>query len=360
MQGRADMKRISLKKISKKAGLPPGSLIHIGEQKTEKAEISILQYDGSAIHEKKIKNIREYIPLKEMPAVTWIDICGIDKADTINDIGTIFELHPLVLEDIMNTEQRTKIDFYGEYIFIVMKVLSYNAKKEIVSEQISLILGEDYLISFQEKESNLFKPIKERLKSKDCYLKNISADYIAYSLIDAIVDSYFTILEQTGDEISVIENEVVSDPGPSSLDKIHKLKRETLFLRKSIWPLRDVVYNLEKEETTLIKKTTILYLRDVYDHTIRIIEHIEMIRDMLTGLLDVYLSSVSIKMNNIMKVLTIIATIFMPLTFMAGVYGMNFKYMPELEHPFGYPIALIAMGIIGVSMILYFKLKKWF
>jgi len=174
------------------------------------------------------------------------------------------------------------------------------------------------------------------------------------------VDSYFTILEQTGDEISVIENEVVSDPGPSSLDKIHKLKRETLFLRKSIWPLRDVVYNLEKEETTLIKKTTILYLRDVYDHTIRIIEHIEMIRDMLTGLLDVYLSSVSIKMNNIMKVLTIIATIFMPLTFMAGVYGMNFKYMPELEHPFGYPIALIAMGIIGVSMILYFKLKKWF
>lgn len=360
MRGREDMKRISLKKISKKTGLPPGSLIHIGEQKTEKAGITIFQYDGSAFHEKKLKNIREYIPLKEIPAVTWIEICGIGNADTINDIGTLFELHPLVLEDIMNTEQRTKIDFYGEYIFIVMKVLSYNEEKKIVSEQISLILGKDYLISFQEKELNLFKPLKERLKSKDCYLKSISADYIAYSLIDAIVDSYFTILEQIGEDISIVESEVVSDPGPMSLNKIHNLKRETLFLRKSVWPLRDVIYSLEKEETALVRKPTILYLRDVYDHTIRIIEHIEIIRDMLTSLLDVYLSSVSIKMNNIMKVLTIIATIFMPLTFMAGVYGMNFKYMPELEHPLGYPIVIIAMGVVGGSMILYFKLKKWF
>ncbi|HOV89684.1 MAG TPA: magnesium/cobalt transporter CorA [Syntrophorhabdaceae bacterium] len=354
------MKRIALKKISKKAGMPPGSLIHIGEQKTEKAKISILEFDGLQVHEKKIKNIRECMPILEKPAITWIDICGIDKKDIIEDIGTLFELHPLLLEDIMNTEQRTKVDTYGEYIFIVLKAIFYNENKQIVPEQISLVLGNNYLISFQEKEMNLFGPLKERLKSKDCYLKNISADYIAYSLIDAIVDGYFSILEEIGESISTLETEVVSDPGPTSLKKIHDMKRETLFFRKSIWPLRDVIHGLQREETPLIKATTIVYLRDVYDHTVRIIEHIELIRDMLTGLLDIYLSSVSIKMNNIMKVLTIIATVFMPLTFMAGVYGMNFKYMPELEWRFGYPFILLIMVVIGITMILYFKIKKWF
>lgn len=349
------------KKRSEKAGLPPGTLIHIGAKKTEKTRISIFEYDESSFTEKQVESIKECLPLKEKPIITWINIHGIDQVKVIEEVGELFNLHPLLLEDIMNTEQRPKIDNYDNCIFIVLKALFYDtAKIEMKSEQVSLILGQNFVISLQEAEMNLFDPVRDRLKNAHWRIRKMGADYLAYSMIDTVVDSYFLILEQVGEVLEDLEDELVAKPNPHTLRKIHELKREMLFLRKSVWPLRELLTGLDRGETPFIHVSTLVYFRDVYDHTIQIIDNIETIRDMLASMLDIYLSSVSNRMNGIMKVLTIIATIFMPLTFMAGVYGMNFKHMPELEWTFGYPFVLIAMFIVSMSMLLYFKMKKWF
>ena len=371
------------KKRSKKVGLPPGSLIHIGEKKKEGTKISIQDYDETNFQEKEAKTIDECFLLKDKPTVTWINVDGIHQIEILEKLGNCFGLHPLVLEDILNTDQRPKIEDYNDYIYIVLKMLYYKENNPlsplptgqagpfskggvgvfsdgITIEQISLIIGRNFVISFQEGiEGDVFNSVRERIRNDKGRIRKMGSDYLAYSLIDAIVDNYFIILEKIGDKIELLEEKLVTDPTQETLHIIHNLKREMIFLRKSVWPLREVVSWMERGESPLIKESTKVYLRDVYDHTIQVIDTIETFRDMVSGMLDIYLSSISNRLNAVMKVLTIIATIFMPLTFIAGVYGMNFKYMPELEWRWGYPVILFVMFAIGILMVIYFRRKKW-
>jgi len=280
--------------------------------------------------------------------------------EVLEKLGNRFGVHPLALEDILNTEQRPKVEDYGDDLFIVVKLLSSNEERdEIEAEQISLILRPNAILSFQEKEGDDFSTVKERLRAGKGRLRKMGADYLAYTLLDIVVDQYFVVLEKLGERIEVLEGRLLADPGTATLQKIQKLKKEMLLLRKWIWPLREVISSLERGEFPGIQESTRIYLRDVYDHTIQVMDAIEIYRDMLSGMLDIYLSSLNNRMNAVMKVLTIIATIFMPLTFLAGVYGMNFKHMPELDWPWGYPIILIFMAVVAILMLTLFRLKKW-
>jgi magnesium transporter len=350
-----------LKERAKKSGLPPGTPVFIGEKRTEAAKITVIEYDGTRLQESVLEDVSECIPYKDSTAVRWINIEGLSRPDVLEKISGCFGLHPLVMEDILNTDQRPKIEDYGEYIYVVLKMIHYqNAKSEIVTEQISLILWKNHIISFQEGiEGDVFNSVRERLRNEKSRMRKAGADYLAYSLLDAIVDTYFIILEKLGENIEVIEEELVSHPTPQTLQALHQLKREMIFLRRSVWPLREVISALERGESALIRDTTRTYIRDVYDHTIQVIDAIETYRDILSGMLDIYLSSISNRINEVMKILTIIATIFMPLTFLAGVYGMNFKYMPELEWHWGYPLVLLFMLMIGIIMMVFFRKKRW-
>ena len=349
------------KKRSQKAGLPPGTLIHIGEKKREEPKITILDYDEAQFQEREVKSIEECFPFKEKPTVTWINVEGLHQVEVLERLGGCYGLHPLVLEDILNTDQRPKMEDYGEYLYIVLKMLYYDDRNgQIEAEQISLILGQNFVLSFQEgKEGDVFGPLRERLRGGKGRIRKMGTDYLAYSLIDAIVDHYFIILERLGERVEFLEEELVTEPTTKTLKEIHNLKREMIFLRKAVWPLREVISGLERGESSLIQQNTQIYFRDVYDHTIQVIDNIETFRDTVSGMLDIYLSSVSNRLNTVMKVLTIIATIFMPLTFLAGVYGMNFKYMPELEWRWGYPFVWMVMIAIGIVMLIYFRKKKW-
>jgi magnesium transporter len=349
-----------IKKRSKKAGLPPGTLVHIGEKKAETLKITIMDYDEAHFEEKEIKTIDECFIFKDKPTVTWINIDGLHQVAILERMGECYGLHPLVLEDILNTDQRPKMEDYGEYLYIVLKDLDYNDKSnEIESEQMSLILGPNFVFSFQEREGDTFNPIRERIRNSKGRIRKMGADFLAYTLLDSIVDDYFIILEKLGEKIEFLEEKLVTQPTPETLQIIHRLKREMISFRKAVWPLREVISSLERGESSLIKVSTKIYLRDVYDHTIQTIDTVETYRDMVSGMLDIYLSSVSNRLNSVMKVLTIIATIFMPLTFLAGVYGMNFKFMPELEWRWGYPFIWMVMLGIGVFMLFYFKKKRW-
>jgi magnesium transporter len=349
-----------MKKRSRKAGLPPGTLIHIGERKTEEVKITIMNYDESQFQEKEAKTFEECFPYKGSPAVTWINVDGIHQIEPLQKLGECFELHPLTLEDILNTDQRPKVEDFGNYMYIVLKMFSYEDKSnEILIEQVSLVLGPNFVLSFQEDVGDVFDQIRERIRNGKGKIRKMGADYLVYTLLDAIVDNYFIILERIGEQVEFIEERLIINPASDTLNTIHKLKREMLLLRKSVWPLREVISSMERAESALIKASTRIYLRDVYDHNIQIIDTVETLRDMLSGILDIYLTSISNRLNAVMKVLTIIATIFMPLTFLAGIYGMNFKYMPELEWKWGYPLILLVMFSIGVSMLFYFKRKKW-
>ena len=345
---------------SRKSGLPPGSLIHIGERKTERTKITIMDYDERSFQEKEARTVEECFPFKETATVTWINIDGVHDSEVIAKIGGHFGLHPLILEDIMTTAQRPKMEDMGEYIFIVLRMLSFEGKKKaVLSEQVSIVLGSNFVISFQESVGDVFDQVRERIRTGKGRLRKMGTDFLAYALVDSVVDNYFVVLEKLGENVEFIEEELVRDPGRRTLQEIHVLKREMIYLRKSVWPLREVISRLERAESALIKESTGIFLRDVYDHTIQVVDTVETYRDMLSGMLDMYLSSVSNRMNEVMKVLTIIATIFIPLTFIAGVYGMNFRYMPELEWRPGYFAILGLMLAIAILMAIFFRKKKW-
>jgi len=349
-----------IKKRSKKTGLPPGTLVHIGEERTEKVKITLMEYDERNFREEKIHTVGECFQFKKAPAVTWINVVGIHQVEVLGKIGHCFGLHPLLMEDILNTDQRPKKEDYGEAIYIVLKILFYDEQmEEIAAEQISLVLGTNFLLSFQEKEGEIFLPIREAIKNEKSRIRKMGADYLAYTLLDIIVDHYFNILEKLGEKVEVLEEKLVTHPTAQTLKEIQKIKKEMILLRKWVWPLREVISSLERGESSLIQENTRIYLRDVYDHTIQVMDTIEIFREMLSGMLDIYLSSVSNRLNAVMKVLTIIATIFMPLTFIAGVYGMNFKYIPELEWRWGYPLVLLVMASIAIFMLITFRRKKW-
>ncbi len=355
-----------LKRRSEKSGMPPGSLIHIGEVRKEDAKVKIMDYTEQHIEEKEVKNAGECEPYKDKESVTWIDVEGLHNVKILEELGQHFGLHPLVMEDILNTDQRPKVEDYTDYIYIVLKMFHFNKAKEIVTEQVSLILGKNYVISFQEGiEGDTFNSVRERLRVDKGKIRKMGSDFLVYSLIDSIIDSYFLVLEYYGDIIDDVEDRLIKSPETTVLNTIHGLKREMLLLRKSVWPTREVLNSLGREENDLISQPVQPYLRDVYDHTIHIIDTVETFRDMLAGILDIYLSSISYTMNEVMKVLTIIATLFIPLTFIVGVYGMNFNTdispwnMPELNWRFGYPAVMAVMLVIVIFMLLYFRRKKW-
>ncbi len=350
------------KKRSKKAGLPPGTLIHIGEKKTEKIRITITEYNEGCFYEREAKSIEECLPFKDKnrPTVAWINIDGIHQSEILGKLGEGFGLHPLIVEDIMNTDQRPKIEDFETYSYLVLKMVYFNGKDgEIVSEQVSLILGQNFVISFQESEIGIFQVIRDRIRTNKGRIRKLGADYLAYCLIDAIVDNYFIIMETMGEKIELLEDELVREPTPGILHTIYNLKRNMILLRRSVWPLREVIGGLERGESLLIQESTRIYLKDIYDHTIHIIDTLETFREMVAGMLDIYLSSINNRLNADIKVLTMIATIFMPLTFIAGIYGMNFKYMPELEWRWGYPLIMFIMSAVSIIMVYYFKKKKW-
>jgi magnesium transporter len=346
---------------SRKAGLPPGSLVHIGEKKAERTKITIMDYDDETFQEKEAKSVEECFSFKETATVTWINIDGVQDGGLVGKLGSHFGVHPLILEDIMTTAQRPKMEDLGDYVYIVLRMLSCEKNKDgTFSEQVSLILGPNFVISFQESAGgDVFDPVRDRIRTGKGRLRKLGSDYLAYALVDAIVDNYFLVLEKLGERVEVLEEDLVTDPDQETLHEMHTLKREMIYVRRSVWPLREVISGLERAESPLIKQTTGIFLRDVYDHTIQVIDTVETYRDMLSGMLDIYLSSVSNRMNQVMKVLTIIATIFIPLTFIAGVYGMNFKFMPELEWRWGYFLIVGIMLAIGLTMVVFFKRKRW-
>jgi len=349
-----------LKQRSKKAGLPPGTLVHIGEKKTEPVRITVIDYDEAHFEEREVASVKDCLPAQGVPGVRWINVSGVSQLDIIEEIGRCGQFHPLLLEDIVNTDQRPKLDDYRDYLFIVLKMLYRKSQEEMCTvEQVSLILGPRYVISFQENGLDVFDPIRERLRNGKGRIRSQGADYLVYSLIDAIVDQYFVILETLGERIEGLEEELISRARPESLRLIHKAKHELLFLRRAVWPLREVINTLQRGESSLISAATRVYLRDVYDHAVQVIDTLETFREMVSSMVDIYLSSISYRINAVMKVLTIITTIFMPLTFIVGIYGMNFKYMPELESRWGYPAVLTVIVIIASLMLLFFRKQKW-
>jgi magnesium transporter len=351
--------RKSHHKRSKKAGLRPGSLVHIGETYTDKSKISLINYDESTFSEKEINSSSDLRTEKDKQGIIWINIDGLQDTKLVEDIGSIFGLHPLVMEDILNTDQRPKMEDYCDYIYIVLRNFTDQTNDNLQSEQISIILGKNFVLSFREKPGNLFEPIRLRLSNNKGRIRKSGADYLVHAIIDNIVDNYFLVLEKLEEKIEFLEDDLVTQTTPLTLRTIHDLKRELIYLRKSLWPLREAINSLERADSTLISGSTNIYFKDIYDHVIAIIDSVETFRDMLSGMLDIYLSSVSYRLNEVMKVLTIIATIFMPLTFLAGVYGMNFKYMPELEWRWSYFFCLGVMLLVTLFMVFYFKKKKW-
>lgn len=349
-----------IKRRSKKAGLAPGTLVHIGDHKTEKVKITLIDYDEGQLQEKELKEIEESFPLKDKTSATWINIDGIYQLDIIEKIGKHFGIHPLIQEDIVNTGQRPKAEDFDDYVYIVLKVLYQDEDKlKVKSEQISLIIGKNFLISFQEVEGDVFSSVRDRLRKGKGRLRKMGCDYLTYALMDAIVDNYFIILETIGETIEALEEELLENPTPQTLQTIHDIKREMIFFRKQVWPIREIISGMIKFDSPLINESIAIYFKDIHDHTIQVIDTIESFRDVLSSMVDIYLSTISNKMNEVMKVLTIIATIFIPITFVAGIYGMNFKYMPELEWPWGYGVAWLIMVAIAISMICYFKRKLW-
>ncbi|MFH1148608.1 MAG: magnesium/cobalt transporter CorA [Pseudomonadota bacterium] len=349
-------------KRSEKAGLPAGSLIHLGKQKTGEVKIVAITYDESRFEERVVDRLEEIGQLRRQGTLSWINIHGVHDVEVLRRFGEDFGLHPLTLEDILSTDQRPKIEAFENYVFVVLKMLYCEDDSrdwDVTTEQISLVLGDGFVISFQETDRDIFGPIKERIQTGKGRVRKMGADYLAYSLLDFVVDSYFTVLEQLDERLEFLEEEVVTSPSPKTLQAIHSLKSEMVFLRKSVWPLREVISRLERGESAFITENTGIYLRDVYDHTIQVIDTVETFRDIVSGLLDIYLSSISNRTNAIMKVLTIIATIFMPLTFIAGVYGMNFQHMPELASVWGYPAVLALMAAVALIMIVFFRRRHW-
>ncbi|HEY6008769.1 MAG TPA: magnesium/cobalt transporter CorA [Geobacteraceae bacterium] len=349
-----------IKERSAKSGLPPGTLVHIGEKSDREISITVMDYAEEGCEEKTISSLKECFYFADPERVTWINVEGLHEVEMIQELGDCQGLHPLVLEDIVNTEQRPKLDDYGDYLYIVLKMLRTGEGGRIVTEQVSIILGSHLVISFQEGvQGDVFNPLRERLRSGKGRLRAMGPDYLVYGLIDAVVDNYFVVLEDVGERIEALEEAVVMEPKPETVREIHRLKRDMILLRKAVWPLREVLASLERRESRLISEAVVVYLRDVYDHAIQVIDTIEASRDMLSGMLDIYLSSISNRMNEIMKFLTIIGTIFIPLTFLAGLYGMNFQNMPELHWQWGYFAVLAVMCAVALTMLAYFKRKGW-
>lgn len=349
------------RKNSKKAGLSPGSVVFVGEQKVAATTLRVVDYSASHCDEREIQSIDECFPLLASPSCTWVVIEGLQDIDMIKRIGHHVGLHSLLLEDIVNTSQRPRIEGTDDHLFCVLKGLRTNRDTGMVAaDQVTLVVGQNYVISFQEIHEEAFDAVLNRIRTPQGQHRRAGADYLAYSLLDALVDYYFGPLEVMADQLESLEQVVVDNPRPEALRQIHRLKRDVVMVRKTIWPMREVVAGLRRIQSSIMTEATRPYLADVYDHTVQVMETTESLRDVIGSLLDTYLSSVSNRMNEVMKVLTLIATVFIPLTFLAGVYGMNFDHMPELHWAWFYPVGFwIAIGGTIVAMVALFRWKRW-
>ncbi len=348
-------------RYSEKVGQPPGTLIYLGEEQTEPVRITIIDYDETHYEEEEVQTVEECVPFIDTETVTWIQIEGIHEISIIEEIGECFGVDPLLLEDMMNPTHLPKMEVYEDYVFILLKNLDYDVPSAGVSrEQISLIIGPNFVLSLQENRGEIFTSIRNRLRNAQGRIRRMQSGYLAYALIDIIVDHYFIVLDEINERIQELEAEIMEDPSPEVLAKINVLRAEQQLLRRPILPLRDVLIEILADEIPLLGENTQPYFRDVYDHLIQVIQMLEIIRAAVSGLFDIYTSAMSHRMNEVMKVLTVVATFFIPLTFIAGIYGMNFKFMPELESQWGYPVVLLAMLGISIGMFIFFKYKKWF
>ncbi|MFD0862040.1 magnesium/cobalt transporter CorA [Sungkyunkwania multivorans] len=348
------------KRSSKHLGQAPGAVVYVGEKEFKETKLEVHDYtktEYNLFHTDEIQKIFEF---KGNDRITWINVNGLGHANEIMAIGKHYNLHPLILEDIVNTEQRPKIDEYESYLFVVLKMLYFDANGDFVVEHISIVLGEDYVITFQESEDDLFDTVRLRLKDEKSRLRNVDSDYLAFALMDAIVDNYFVIVDTIGERVEQLEDDLFTENVQETITRdIQTLKHDILRVRRNILPSREVIGRLVKSESNLIYEKTRDYLRDLQDHVVHINENIDVYREMIWGLMDMYMTTISNKMNSIMKVLTIIATIFIPLTFIAGIYGMNFEHMPELQYKYGYYVLWGIMLSIFIALLFYFKKKKW-
>jgi len=344
-----------------KVGLPPGTLLPTGERRVQQTTLTLIEYTGERFTERVLPDAEACRGLNNASSIHWLNVEGLHDVEVIQKVGDIFGLHPLVLEDIVSIGQRPRMEDYGDYIYVVVKMLYRNGSdRQIVSEQVSLILGPFGVLTFQEVEGDVFDPIRERIRAAKGRVRSSGPDYLAYRLLDAIIDNYFITLEDVNDRVEAIQDQVASKPEPMIIREIHQLKRDIIVLRKSLWPVREVIGGLQKCDSSLVAQSTEIFLRDAYEHTIQVIDTIETMRDTLSSALDIYLSSMSNRMNEIMRVLTVMSTLFIPLTFIVGVYGMNFEHMPELAWRFGYAGVWLVMLATVIGMLIFFRRQRWF
>lgn len=348
------------KKISDKTGLSPGTLVHIGEKKTGTVRLTLVAYDETHLVEKAVGGAADMRPAEEPGGVTWLNVDGLHDVQVIESIGSRFGIHPLTLEDIVNTGQRPKAEAHEAYLFLVVKILAYDEDaRRVVSDQLSILLGRDYVLSFQERPGDVFEGVRERLRKATGILRKSGSDYLAYALLDAVVDHYFVILERLNDRVEALEEALLGNPSPDLLREIHAIKKEFLSFHKQAWPLRDMMMQIKNEEFAHIGIPARLFFQDITDHAVRAVGIAESLREMVNSLQELYLSTLSHRMNEVMKVLTVIATLFIPLTFIAGVYGMNFAHMPELSWKWGYPAVWAVMIAVAGGLLVYFKKNRW-
>jgi magnesium transporter len=350
------------RKRHRKPGLSPGELRGFAHSDTKDfPEIHLIKFNATDIEEGVVSSVNDMVlPSRDSNFVYWYNVDGVYNPSQLEEIEQKYKLHPLLMEDIASAEQRPKLDDYGEYIFLTIKMIHYDEKiAELNSEQVSFVIAPNLIVSFQERKGDVFDPNRERLRQNRGKMRKMGVDYLLYSLLDTVVDHYFEIMEYVGDKLEIIEQEMLTNPEPAKLKELYKFRRELIYLRKSVWPLREVIVKMERDDCSMISEDVKPFLRDVYDHTIQVIETVESTRDILSGIVDVYLSSVSNRMNSVMKVLTVISTIFMPLAFITSLYGMNFDNMPELHTHYGYyyVIGVCCFSVIG--MLFYFQRKKW-
>ena len=345
----------------KKPGLPPGTIVHTGEQKVEVVRISAFDFAGEKCTEiKDVEDITSVLDLRDSPTVTWVNIDGLHDTDLIEKIGLHYGFHPLVLEDVVHVGQRPKLEEYDDYLYLVLYQLEWRGEDAMVTEeQVSMIIGPNYVFSFQERPGDDFETVRERLRQSRGKARHRGADYLAYQLIDATVDNYFTILDRIGQVTEQVELEVLGSPTPQTMHRLHQIKRELLVVRRAIWPLRDVLSGLMRTESDLVTEGTHVYLRDVHDHAVQVVDMVETLRDVVGGMIEIYLAQVSIRTNEVMKVLTMMASVFIPLTFIVGVYGMNFDFMPELNVWWGYPAVWAVMIAATAGILIWFRRQRW-
>ena len=348
-------------RIGKPPAQAPGTIEFVGEQKVEHVEIKLIDYNAVDLVERAVEDFHECFGYRDTETVSWINVNGLHDNDLIRELGSHFKVHPLALEDIVNTHQRPKMEDYGDHLFIVVRMLSLDADEgRLKSEQVSLVIGPNSLLTFQERPGDVFEPVRERLRRGRARIRKAGPGYLGYAILDAVVDHYFKVLEGYAEAIEILEEEVLDNPTENVLQRIHHLKREMVLLRRAVWPVREVVTRLERDETSLISDEVAPFLRDLQDHVLQVADTVDAFRDILSGLQDLYLSSLSNRMNDVMKVLTIFASIFVPLTFIAGIYGMNFEHMPELAWRWSYPIFWVVIIVIVVTLLALFHRRKWF